>query len=379
MKKVKIFYLIIIILLLESCSEKTKHVRLEKSKDIVLGTPDSTYISLGSLYYADYKNHKYIISYNNESLNLNYFDAGKFDFVSLYKPELLSIIPRNISYYLPYSKDSIFYCDSENNIFYLFNSLGKYISSWDIFKNKPESEQKFIVMSKQYYPLIYNSNTMYSRIYSTESFPEVFSKPLECSFTKNDTGFTITNMPVRYPSVYRSGKNYNNLSFEYVSKCINGDQSIYSFPVDHQIYIYTKDKFIASYLCKSKYINDFEVTPSDKADDLQYTIQTYCTAPYYSKIYFDKYRNLYYRIAVHAISRQKADGTLNFGWRDKPWSIIILNNKFKVLDEIYFKGTEYFTNFLIIPEGLLFQRLLSELDSRRYGKFELNKIVTYEE
>lgn len=356
---------------------KTHTVKFEKAEEITLTTLDNQYASVGS---TECFNNQ-LLSLRHD-LSIDYFVVKNVRPMTDYKYDHtfklnFALETANITYYLPLPKDTIIYCDSEHKNFYLFNHLGNPIDVWSIFRNKPDSFHAFIPMASKFYPIIYENDTLYSRICPWVGSPDEFKMPFEYGFFKHDSSVNYFPLPVRYPDIYRSGKSYNNLSTEFVSRCQNDKgEFVYSFPISHELFVYNKKELIKTVNCKSKYIEQFEVTPDDKTQDLQYTIKTYGTAPYYSKIYYDKYRHLYYRIAAHQMEHKKPDGTLNFSWRDKSWSIIILDNDLNVLSEYLIPPHEYVQDLVITPDGVLLQKLLKPTDSRLFSKFELNKIIT---
>jgi hypothetical protein len=75
----------------------------------------------------------------------------------------------------------------------------------------------------------------------------------------------------------------------------------------------------------------------------------------YKNVLFDEYRRKYYRICLHSLNYENGE-TVNL-YEDKPWSIIVLNEQFDVLNEYLFPQRKYdFQNVVITRSGLLIAR-----------------------
>ncbi len=349
-----------------------ENISLSKSSEFALVSPDSNYSPLGIMLYD---NGQYI-SFNKRNLSIYYYDAETYSYHSKAKLDF-PLTPENVTFFLPL-QDTLIACDTKHKTFYYFNRSGKLIDVWSIFKGKPDSIMPFIPIAKRYYQMQLLDNSLNCRVYPREGFLGECKLPLEYNMTRSGDSTIFKPLPVRYPPVYLKDS-YNSLSTENVSRCINDKgQYVYSFPVDHDLYIYDKSGLVLQHAAKSSFINNFEITPPEKYDDLQYTIQSYTTAPYYSKIFFDKFHSLYYRIALHHADSQKEDGTLNYGWRDKPWSILILSEDFLLLKEYKIPASTYYQDILVVPDGILMQPILKVGESQNFSKFIHYKLNLHE-
>lgn len=72
----------------------------------------------------------------------------------------------------------------------------------------------------------------------------------------------------------------------------------------------------------------------------------------YWRLYFDPYRNLYYRVVLHKEKYYNKDGTVNPA-HQKAWSLQVINEHFELLYEITFPSKKYdFNSLLILPKGI---------------------------
>lgn len=129
------------------------------------------------------------------------------------------------------------------------------------------------------------------------------------------------------------------------------EQFILGFNVSHDLYL-TKDfKSFEKVLAKSEYISD--ITPPEKETDPSQMFAYYNKTSFYHGVYYDTYRDLYYRVATIAkpelINPEEAR-------RVDQKSIIVLDKDFNKLTEMLLpmEGKSYQTmNIEITPEGLL--------------------------
>lgn len=160
-----------------------------------------------------------------------------------------------------------------------------------------------------------------------------------------------------------------------VSRAICDNKLIFSFGMDHNLYVYDSSQLIRKVFVKSKYIDSLEITDKSKINDPWYIKQSTNTFSFYKGIVYDKYRKLFYRIAVHKQVFSNQDGTINL-LGDNPWSIIITDTNFKVLDEIYIPAkTLDFNSIIVTANYLLIHRYYENNYQTKHDfiGFNLNK------
>ena len=78
---------------------------------------------------------------------------------------------------------------------------------------------------------------------------------------------------------------------------------------------------------------------------------------FYHAFHYDSFRNLYYRIALPKSRYINPDNTKT-QYHERDFTIMVIDSAFNLLEEKYFKGTEYaFHNIIIVKEGLLINKL----------------------
>lgn len=139
---------------------------------------------------------------------------------------------------------------------------------------------------------------------------------------------------------------------EYLSRCFDGKRFVYSFHYDENIYIALPDhKSIRQIKVKSKYID--KVKFLDDYGNLTY--KDMCENPKYGNLFFDKYRNVYYRIVYPQTEIEKdvkAIEVLKYG--RKNFSIIILDKDFNIIGETLFPDYIYNSTLMFIREDGLY-------------------------
>jgi hypothetical protein len=138
------------------------------------------------------------------------------------------------------------------------------------------------------------------------------------------------------------------------SRDFNGNAFIYSFYYDEAIYVASVDhKEIRKYPVKSKYIDQVKVIKTGEEDWFLFAKNDY-KDPCYGNLLYDKYRNLYYRLAYPEVALEEGVNYVAMTSQGrKKFSIIILDEKFNILGETLFP--EYIYNPILLfvhPDGL---------------------------
>lgn len=155
-----------------------------------------------------------------------------------------------------------------------------------------------------------------------------------------------------FPDLYSE----NNLDFcnYFPSVCLNNTSTtLFSYAADDSIYLYKNGINYLSIKCKSKYINHFIPYPDALQTDMVYYKRYLTEEPKYLDIIYDQYRDCYYRIAKHRFS--SVDNELDE--TSMTWSILVINDEFKVENEFLFYYKEYSPK-IVIPacEGVYIGR-----------------------
>ncbi|MDR2811228.1 MAG: DUF4221 domain-containing protein [Tannerellaceae bacterium] len=136
-----------------------------------------------------------------------------------------------------------------------------------------------------------------------------------------------------------------------VSRCYDGRQFVYSFYYDEDIYIVDightslrKVKAVSRYIDRVEYPDDFVATPEE-----------ICTNPKYGSLLYDKYRDVYYRIAYPKSELEKGVNALEliqFGC--KLFSIMILDREWNVVGETKLPEYTYNSRVWFVREDGLY-------------------------
>jgi hypothetical protein len=172
-----------------------------------------------------------------------------------------------------------------------------------------------------------------------------------------------------YPEIYGNHKKLSESwgAFSYRKVCYdvnNRNEKVTSFPADDHITVYDmfsgeSRRFFAGYSAKDR------IYPMKNMGDIKSEHTQYLEQTQYSGIFYDKYRDLYYRLVVHP----QYEYDLND--RDNTWSkrlsVIILDSRFDKVGEYDIKErSDRYSNTFVSEKGLHI-RVLSDNDD--YMKF----------
>ncbi len=164
---------------------------------------------------------------------------------------------------------------------------------------------------------------------------------------------TIHVLPYYYPSFPGADNKAKRAGIEeHLSRCFDGKHFVYSFYFDETIYIASQDHdSIKEVKVKSKYID--KVRLLDDYGNLTFTDA--CENPNYGNLLFDKYRNVYYRIAYPETEIEKeVKGMELLQYGRKNFSIIILDKNFNIIGETLFPDYTYNSTLMFVREDGLY-------------------------
>ena len=169
-----------------------------------------------------------------------------------------------------------------------------------------------------------------------------------CYDMKKDTIYDDSR---HYPDI-RDLNPYIELSEN--SFTVNGNKTILCYTRGHQLFV-CQDTTWEVHNIKSRYINrEFEqkeVAPPD----IQTAMTEYATHPEYRALIYDKYRDVYYRMAYPGIDLTPEDDVMKLGQFRRIFSVMIIDKDFNVIGETLMPEKIYNINmFFVNEEGLWF-------------------------
>lgn len=204
-----------------------------------------------------------------------------------------------------------------------------------------------------------------------EDFNKYFSRPM---FQKIE----ITNSRkytkyVNVPSNYSKGNYYGNFN---IFKCIGQNNCIvYSFAANDDVFIYQNDDTLAiSAFAGSKMRPKFEPFDLSELQNFSYLRKYSISQPFYQKIVYDEFNNLYLRVFKPSISYLNKDRKI-LKSDEIPWSIIILDNNFKIIGEVEMDPSNYsFKSIFPVDNGIIISNTHPDLEKLEYLSFTLLSI-----
>lgn len=159
-----------------------------------------------------------------------------------------------------------------------------------------------------------------------------------------------------YPITVMGNYKKNSLGIETrMSHCFNGKELVLSFSFDETLYrIPLKGGKITTHTVASSYLKKV-VLPENIPSDLILAAKEMCELPIYGNIMYDKYRNVYYRVAY-----PEKDYGLNENfvelWQSGrgEFSVMILNEDLEVIGETLLPENIYRSDLMLILEDGLY-------------------------
>lgn len=251
--------------------------------------------------------------------------------------------------------DTIFWFNDNSNELYLLNSKNE-IKKIKDFNNQLINGKFYIngMFSK------YANNNLYfictcsdcdilNKNNQQKAWKNYYSKYPNIKLNLIDTSFTFVGS---FPNDYKIDGNYYHERFG--KFCINNKgEIIYSYKASPNILIVKDDSNFKEKKANSRFFDKTNTFPYEKNEDLKFMSKWYLYEPYFVGIYYDSYRNLYYRLAKHPVNSDKEKGLKKFKNTDADWSIVILNSRFEIINEIKIDNNyDYRWIFTPCKEGL---------------------------
>lgn len=256
--------------------------------------------------------------------------------------------------------DSIFVIDAHRWLV-LIDSSGQVHKKWDITYS--DGDDKYIALASMYnnFIMLFDSKNQDFYLYldlESMDFGAAYVKKIIGVFNLTDGKYhrIIGNYPEPYKSLAQEDKKLRK--FLYPSYCM-ADSSLYvSCPQIPEIQKYNKFSgvFEENICAKSRFIDhNFLIT---NIDDHSKDLDCHKREQSYTTLKFDPVNRLFYRIVKHS---QEYSDTSKINWQ-APWSLIIINDKFQILDEIKFEAYQYNFDTFSVFEGGFFLRKIEDAE-----------------
>lgn len=324
-------------------------VASDKQLSFALDPNTKTFI-LALFPFTDETGKEYLTFQNQDQNEILFYDMNSRKLEFKVKPayEGPNGVGQVLGYYV-HTIDSIFLTISGTNEIVLVNRNAE-------IKDKINYERAedgtlltdFCSISSVYQPIIMIDKEMYIMSGCNRWLEK---DPISAVINMEDK--TIHAFPYYYPSFLGADNKAKRAGIEeHLSRCFDGKHFVYSFHFDETIYIASQDHdSIKEVKVKSKYID--KVRLLDDYGNL--TITDACENPNYGNLLFDKYRNVYYRIAYPETEIEKeVKGLELLQYGRKNFSIIILDKNFNIIGETLFPDYTYNSTVMFVREDGLY-------------------------
>ena len=166
----------------------------------------------------------------------------------------------------------------------------------------------------------------------------------------------IEQFPFNYPVALMGNYEKASLGIETkMSHCFNGKELVFSFSFDETLYrVPLNGGKITMHTVASPYLKNVAL-PEKVPSDLILAAKEMCELPIYGIILYDKYRNVYYRVAY---PEKDYDMNENFVelWQSGrgEFSLMILNEDLKIIGETFLPENKYRSDLMLILEDGLY-------------------------
>lgn len=253
-----------------------------------------------------------------------------------------------------YRNDTVFLYNYKQKMVYMLDSLRIVKKQWNVVNNniqKGDLDPEALTDS----PILYSQGTiLLSGVKLGQLNKDGDKPPISCAIDISRDEIVYGG---EYPCQYFEG-DFGGVYFNTIYHTLDESGNwLYSFPADHYVYSYSQDFSI----CEKMYMGSRYtpmITTSDYNSlelirDKDLRIKYFVGQHSYSNLLYDKYRNVYYRIAQHPL----------IGWESgafsKPFSIIVMDVNGTLISETPIQedyANLNLHNMHVTRKGLLIQR-----------------------
>lgn len=364
-KRLIILIIVLLIVFLASCnsSKEINNFFLYEKNFYVdsLSSNESFYYSVNEI-----DNQEYLLRINDEMNSIDFFSFKELKFTNR------MMFDFDIMGYVFFSDTSFLVKEFQTNEIVKTNNNLEILKKYN-FHNKINNDSiGYVSYSLAKFPLYFENNLLIFNITAKISPPGFFN-------SLNVGTYNIATKEINkfapFPDKIRLDTLNQWIDFE-PSYCLNDDnQLVVGFGIVDELDIYDlSGKHLKSVIAKSKFVEKFipldKNAPRTRKTSMKYSI----TRNKYVSIIYDKYRNLYYRIVQLGQELENDDGTINdFG--ENPWSIIVMDEDFEVIDEIKMpRKIHNFNEIMVCREGLLVRKHRRDDDEPNTLKYDIIKM-----
>lgn len=327
-------------------------------------------------FYKDVNGDQYVCLLNSYTNTIYFYDYGDEKIrhtLSLEKAALQKA--GKVQSFVVKNLDSVYVLGGKNYALLLINRNGQLVDSRTlrVFSEALTTRPLFIHQDKLYAGA--------HDVPGIDPFLELTDFATDNLVSIVDLKTPTINAALSYPETYKGGTWGPYLSQYYYTFNPSTEKFVISFAADHSLYETDFTSAPVKHKAASRFFTDI---PSWKATetDADARLQYYLSTPSYQGVIFDPYRNVYYRMALQAISAEELASSDPEKSGVKHTSIIILDHTFKKIGETLLPRFSYTeTMFFVSPEGLhLGKWEVSRQDDSKlvFGVFKLED-VTHEE
>ncbi|MCB0429448.1 MAG: hypothetical protein H6585_11805 [Flavobacteriales bacterium] len=264
--------------------------------------------------------------------------------------------PEGLAFYV-HNLDSIFAFPHHEKTVFLINRNGEIRNQWVIDRPLPSGETNYSVLSIWLAPMVYRNERFYmtgirnsGSVRTPDGLSKTYDVSSDLSIDLTRTPYVIHNSTGMWPAIYR--KNYWDDSVP--QRCVDHRGNvIYNFSVTPQVDVYRNDSLVFSGQAKSRYLKkERQPYDLDSIGNFVYLKRYYVEQPIYKTIVEDPYRKLYYLPVILGGDYLDSDGLIRRS-TDNPWSLIVMDTTFRVVDEVLMDPRRYGRMVVPTPEGVM--------------------------
>lgn len=327
-------------------------VSLAGGDTLVFSLDDSTYYNSKAIFQFEDHGKEYLSFQNDRergkprTLIFDVENRSVFKTVPLYEegpngiPVIFGSWPVDMNHFIVTTYSTCFYLvDDKGNI-------QKKIQLWHWDRKDKKALFKDYCLStfSSYYssPAILQDSILYFKQTKVgyPHKPEDWKNISMFAYANLNTG-KMAKTELKFPSIFSEEEIMRNKSYDpSFSYAYTGEEVAMSFYQYDSIFVSSDFKHLRAYNAKSRYFPSVRPQLYNAYKDLLVWLQEEYLKPQYHHLFYDKYRDVFYRFALQPYQFPKGRSPMEEA-SGQEFSIIVLNNKYEIIGETRFPGNTY--------------------------------------
>lgn len=376
MKKTSLISFIFFVLLNAGFSCKQQNIAiLQYTNDILIDSISSE--NIRQIQCAQINNSNYLLILHKEKPEILFFhlDSLKIEKTIQFSIPDDSLYEKKYQFYF-HTIDSIFLVALSTQSIYHFNALAHFVNPLPM-----PSMHKLFNGHFSFMPAVSGIRKINTYLHLQIIRTDISIRTIEershyyqtppCVLFPLDT-FSEPVLSGSWPESFSKGSNFRDF-YTYTAYDKNAHALLYGYRSTPVMHIFSEKGIEKQIQIKSRYHTEPQEFPDSTSEDYTWLKKYHIEQPRYERLLKNESNNLFFRIYLHKIHYKNEKGYIHV-FEDKPFSVIMLDNNYNIINEVLFDAEKYLHyHCFTYSNYLCFLKRDESSDRIQYARFTIEK------